>query len=145
MPSPKPTKPTKPKLPPDLFAKGKEILKQAQKCPAPDLKQLMMDAAERYYDADIKQNTPLPLWGLSVMLVIFYLLVVSTLVWSYSQLTAAKATFVVIAAFSFLSLLVGAILRVGGYISESGFLAVWKAGFKAVTSLKREGAKTDKK
>ena len=73
------------------------------------------------------------------------LLVVGTLVWSYSQLSAAKATFVVIAAFSFLSLLVGAILRVGGYISESGFLAVWKAGFKAVTSLKREGAKTDKK
>jgi hypothetical protein len=142
MPSPKP----KPKqLPSDLYEKGKEMLKQAEKCDDPEIKRLILQAAERYYDADIKQNTPLPLWGLSVMLVLFYLLVVGTLVWSYSQLSAAKATFVVIAAFSFLSLLVGAILRVGGYISESGFLAVWKAGFKAVTSLKREGTKTDKK
>lgn len=121
------------------------MLKQAEKCDDPEVKRLILEAAERYYDADIKQNTPLPLWGLSVMLVVFYLLVIGTMVWAFSQLSGAKATFVVIAAFAFLSLLVGAVLRVGGYISESGFLAVWKQGFKAVTSLKREGAKADKK
>jgi hypothetical protein len=137
--------PNSKKLPSDLYEKGKEMLKQAEKCDDPEVKRLILEAAERYYDADIKQNTPLPLWGLSVMLVVFYLLVIGTMVWAFSQLSGAKATFVVIAAFAFLSLLVGAVLRVGGYISESGFLAVWKQGFKAVTSLKREGAKADKK
>ena len=109
------------------------------------MKQFMMEAAQRYYDADIKQNTPLPLWGLSVILVVFYLLVLGTMVWAYSKLSTGAATFVCIASFSFLSLLVGAVLRVGGYISESGLLAVWKAGFKTVTSLKRAGTKSESK
>jgi hypothetical protein len=136
MPSPKPKK-----LPPDLYQKGKEMVEQAQKCDDPEMKQFMMQAAQRYYDADIEQNTPLPLWGLSVMLVIFYLLVLGTMVWAFSKLSWGAAAFVCIASFAFLSLLVGAVLRVGGYISESGLLAVWKAGFKAVTSLKRESTK----
>ncbi len=136
MPSPKSKK-----LPTDLYQKGKETVEQAQKCTDPELKQFMMQAAKRYYDADIKQNTPLPLWGLSIMLVVFYLLVLGTMVWAYGKLSWGTATFVCIASFAFLSLLVGSVLRVGGYISESGFLAVWKAGFKTVTSLKQAGAK----
>jgi hypothetical protein len=143
MPSPKPTTPKKLKLPPDLFKKGKEMVKQAEKCEDRELKALMMDAAKRYYDADIKQNMPLPLWALSIMLVVFYVLVLGTMVWAYQELPTLKATVVVIAAFAFLSLLVGAVLRVGGFISESNLLTIWKAGFKAVTSLKRGNGKTD--
>jgi len=140
MPSRKPKK-----LPSDLYEKGKETVKEAQNCPDPEMKKFMLEAARRYYDADIKQNSPLPLWALSITLVVFYVLVLGTIVWAFRELPGAKATFVVIAAFAFLSLLVGAVLRVGGYISESGFLAVWKAGFKAVTSFRREGAKLDNK
>ena len=117
------------------------MVKQAEKCDDPELKHLMMDAAKRYYDADIKQNTPLPMWALSIMLVVFYLLVLGTMVWAYRELSTWKATVVVVAAFAFLSLLVGAVLRVGGFISESNLLTIWKAGFKAVTSLKRGDAK----
>ncbi len=59
----------------------------------------------------------------------------------YADLPAGSLTTTAPSAFAFLSLLVGAVLRVGGYISESGLLAVWKAGFKAVTSFKRESTK----
>src|SRR5947209_6003184 len=113
------------KLPSDFYRKGKETVEDALKCPDAEMKKFMLEAARRYYDADIKQNSPLPLWALSVTLVVFYVLVLGTMVWAFSKLSGGKAAFVCIAAFAFLSLLVGAVLRVGGYISESGFLAVW--------------------
>lgn len=139
MPSRKPKK-----LPPDLYEKGKETVKEAQNCPDPEMKKFMLEAARRYYDADIKQNTPLPLWALSIALVVFYLLILGTMVWAFSKLSGLVAAFVCVASFAFLSLLVGAVLRVGGYISESGLMAVWKAGFKAVTSLERDAKQKGK-
>jgi len=116
------------------------MLKQAMNCPNPDMRELILKAAHRYFDTDIKQSAPLPMWGLIVMLVAFYLLVLGTVVWAYSKLPVITASVVFVLAFSILSLLIGVVLRVGGYISESSLLTIWKAGFKAVTSPKR-GAK----
>lgn len=130
--------PPKPKQFPDLYKKYREMLKAAEKCTDPDLKKLELLAAHRYFEADIKQSAPLPMWGLIVMLVGFYLLVLVTVVWAYSRLPVVTATIVFVLAFSIVSLLIGVVLRVGGYISESSLLSIWRAGFKAVTSLKRD-------
>src|SRR5450631_2764880 len=88
MPSRKPKK-----LPSDLYEKGKETVKEAQNCPDPEMKKFMLEAARRYYDADIKQNTPLPLWALSIALVVFYLLILGTMVWAFSKLSGWVAAF----------------------------------------------------
>jgi hypothetical protein len=37
------------------------------------MKELILEAAHRYFDADIKQSAPLPMLALIVMLVGFYL------------------------------------------------------------------------
>lgn len=133
MSSPKKTN----KLPGDLYKKFNETVKQAKECKDdPDLRKLMLKAAERYYKADIKQNAPFPLWALILILVILYVLVFSTVILAYSHLPVGTATFICIATYIIISLLIGVVLRVAGYISESSLVTIWKAGFNAWNHLK---------
>lgn len=137
MPSPKGSN-----LPPDFYQKSREMFEQANKVQDPEARALALQAFHRYYEADIKESARLPLWALLVVLIVLYLLVLGTMIWAFKQLPPVTAAVVCIASYTFMSLLIGVVLRVSGYISETSLLGIWKAGFKTLSSLKGKPIKS---
>jgi hypothetical protein len=125
MPSPK-----KGSLPKNYYDKGREVLAAALKITDPDLRREAIQAAMKYYDADIRQDR-----NLVVTLGVMYLLVVGTMIAAFVELTFLKAAGIVLCAYTFMSLLIGVVLRHRGYISESSLMGVWKQGFRSLGTL----------
>jgi len=117
------------------------MLEQANSIQDPDARALALQASHRYYEADIKESAHLPLWALLIVLVVLYVLVLGTMIFAFKELPFGTASVVCVASYTFISLLIGVVLRVSGYISETSFLGIWKAGFKALSSIKGKSPK----
>lgn len=124
-------------LPPNFYEKASELLEQAQNIDDPEVKKVAIDACRDYYQADLKQASPVPAWALILIVIAFYLLVFGTVVVSSTKLSWIPALTVSVVTYCFLSLLLGAVLRICGLISGSSLIAIWKAGFKIVTTLSK--------
>jgi hypothetical protein len=125
MPSPKNST-----LPKSYYHKGRELLAAALRIADPDLRREGVQAALKYYDADMGQDTKMVITVVSL-----YLLVVGTMIVAFLELPFWKAAGVVVCAYTFMSLLIGVVMRSRGYISESSLMGIWKQGFKVLSTL----------
>lgn len=124
------------KLPRSFYEKGTELLRQAGETEDPDLRKVALEAAERYYRADVRKREPFFFTLLAFLL--SYVVVIATAVWAFRSMAVYAAAAVVIGSYCFLALVVGATLRVGGYITESSLLGIIKAGFKTLILMRRQ-------
>ena len=121
------------------YEKAKELLEQARRERNPDARRIMFRAARRYFDADVDdpmyENTDKTKEIL--LLFVCYLVIFMTLIVSFKLLSVYAAVLVVIGTFALLCLMMGAMLRMQGYLTEGGFLTMVREGFKALLLLRR--------
>jgi len=122
------------------YEKATELLGQARRERNPSAREIMIRAAERYFDADVNNpmsDTPDKTKEVFLALVC-YLVIFITVIVSFKLLSIAAAVFVIIGTFALLCVMMGAILRIQGYLSEGGFLTMVREGFKALLLLRRK-------
>ena len=71
-------------------------------------------------------------------LLVPYVVIFATAAWAFSHLRFYAAAGVVLGSFVVLSFLVGAALRAAGYISESSFMGIFRAGLRALLLMRRQ-------
>lgn len=122
-----------------LYEKANELLELAKKEKDPVVRQLRLNAAERYYKADISKTTgkQLGITKDTLIFLLFYIIIFITAFFSFSQLGFLLGAGVIIGTFAIVTLIMGIILRIRGDISETNFLALVREGFKALHLLRK--------
>jgi hypothetical protein len=122
------------------YEKAQELLDQARQERNPDARKIMLRAARRYFDADV--DTPMndnPDKTKEIfLLLICYLVIFVSVIISFTFLSIYAAVAVVIGTFALLCVMMGAMLRIQGYLTEGGFLTMVREGFKALLLLRRK-------
>jgi hypothetical protein len=124
------------KLPKSFYDKGAALLEQAESTTHPELRSVAIEAAGKYYEADIKRKEPFAAVILTLLLV--YVLVAATAIWAFSTLPYYTAIAIVVSIYVLSAFLVGSALRIGGYITESTYKGILKAGFKTLLRWRQE-------
>jgi hypothetical protein len=124
------------RLPKSFYDKGNEILNHAEDIKDPETKTLALEAARKYYEADVSPKEPFAQTLLIVL--VSYVVVFATAALAFSQLAFLTAVGVVIGSFVVLSFLVGAAMRASGYISESSFMGIFTAGLRALLLMRKQ-------
>jgi hypothetical protein len=121
------------------YEKGRELLAQARRERNPDARKIMLEAADRYFDADLS-NPGSQMDNTKQILVLMgcYVVIFLSVVLSFAFLPIYAAVLVVVGAFAMLCVMMGVILRSQGGLSEPGFLAMVREGFKALVLLRRK-------
>jgi uncharacterized ion transporter superfamily protein YfcC len=124
------------------YEKANELIKLAKQEKNPVIRKLRLRAAEKYYQADVsKVMKPKRDFTKDLLVILlFYVVIVGTAIFSFSKLGFWAGVGVVIGTFALLTLMMGVILRVRGDISETSFIAMVREGSKALLLL----GKTDK-
>lgn len=128
---------TQPKFPKSFYEKGGRLIEQARKETDPDIKQVELDAAAKYYETDANVKLREPFLGTLMALLLVYVVVVGTAMYAFHEFSFLAAAGVVIAAYAFLAFLVGAAFRASGYISEKGFMGIFRGGLQIVLFLRK--------
>ncbi len=116
------------------------MLQEAGHAKDPEVRALALKAAERYYRADIRLNTPVPMWALLLMLLVSCATVLGAFYCAFIRIGIWKASIIAVVSFAFISLILSIVLRVFGYISESSLMGIWKEGFKILGNLRKNKA-----
>ena len=125
------------KLPRSFYDKGTELLRQAETISDPQVKTLALEAAAKYYEADVNHREPFAVTLL--ILVLVYAIVIAAGVATFRFLGFSVAVAVVVGSYCVLAFLVGAALRAAGYITEKSFWKITQAGFKTILFIRRDG------
>jgi hypothetical protein len=126
------------RLPTSFYEKGNELLRQAQELPDPERRRIALEAAERYYKADVPRNEPFVTTLLA--LVVTYAIVIGAAIWAFHSLSAYAAAGVVIGSYCLMALVVGGALRASGYITEKSFFGIVMQGFKTIMLLRKSSS-----
>lgn len=128
---------TQPKFPKSFYEKGDWLVEQARNETDPDIKQVELAAAAKYYETDANVKPREPFLGTLLALLLVYLVVLATAMYAFHEFSFFAAVGVVIAAYAFLVFLVGAAFRPAGYLSEKGFLEIFRGGLQILLFLRK--------
>jgi hypothetical protein len=121
---------SKSRLPRTFYEKGKELVEQARKEPDPDIRKFLLRTAKEYYGTDMTSKEPF--LQTLVAVVVVYVLVIGLMIYTFKNFSLYVALPLVVASFAVCAFLIGAAFRAAGYISESTFLGIFKAGLRAL-------------
>jgi hypothetical protein len=118
-----------------LHDKGNELLSQVSREPDPEIRALMMESVKAYFHADIEIELSKAHRSSSrsiLPLVVGYMLVLISTTLTSFLLGVALGACAFLASFTIVVFIVGAMLRMRDEVSESGFIALTKEGFKTM-------------
>jgi len=117
-------------LPKTFYEKGRQLVEQARQEQDPEIRKFLLRTAADYYGTDMTQREPfLPTL---VAVVVVYVLVFWLMVYTFKNLSLYVALPLVVASFAVSAFLIGAAFRAAGYINESTFAGIFKAGLRAL-------------
>jgi hypothetical protein len=121
------------------YEKGRELLAQAMQERDRRRRAIMERAAERYFNADIENpmNDNPDKTKEIILALICYLVIFLSVIVSFRFLAIYAAVLVIVGTFALLCVMMGAMLRIQGYLTEGGFLAMVREGFKALFLLRK--------
>jgi hypothetical protein len=120
----------KPRLPKSFYAKANDLVEQARLEVDPEIRSFLLRTAENYYGIDMTQREAfLPTL---VAVVVVYVLIFALMIYAFKNFPVYGAIPLVVASYAVCALLVGAAFRASGYISESTFLGIFRAGLRAL-------------
>jgi len=128
-----------PRLPKSFYEKAHQLAEQARNEPDPEIRKLLLEAAERYYETDMKPREPL--LATLLALVIVYVVVLGTAIYAFRNLSLPAAVGIVIASYAILAFLVGASFRAAGYLSERSFMGIFQGGIRILFFLRKQSDK----
>jgi hypothetical protein len=120
-----------------LYDKGNQLLKEARNETDPQIKRIMIQSAHRY----LLRDATIPKVNEAVPVVAIYAIAVGSLIVSWIYLGAWAALGISICVFCFLTVALGAYLRICGKVTEKGLLVIIRESFKVVLGLGRKGGK----
>jgi hypothetical protein len=118
------------RLPKTFYEKAKELTEQARREPDPQVRKFLLQTAAKYYGTDMTQKEPF--LQTLVAVVVVYVLVLGVVIYSFKNFPVYTALPLIVASYAVFALLIGAAFRAAGYISESTFLGIFKAGLRAL-------------
>jgi hypothetical protein len=127
------------RLPKSFYEKAHQLTEQARNEPDPEIRKLLLKAARKYYETDMKPREPFLATLLS--LVIVYIVVIGTAVYAFHNFSFPSAVGIVIASYAFLAFIVGASFRAAGYLSESSFMGIFRGGIRILLFLRKQSDK----
>jgi vacuolar-type H+-ATPase subunit E/Vma4 len=126
-----------PKVLSTYYEKAEELLRQANNEPDPKIRKLKIQAAKKYFDADLggvamndKNKDIYPL-------LLFLIAIAGFSYLFFTKLSFLSAIGAIIGTFALLCLMMGVILRIRGDLSETNLLEMVREGFKALLLLRK--------
>lgn len=109
---------------------------QARSISDPEMSQLVVEVAKRYFDADLKPSEPFV--GTLGVIILCYLIFVVTAILGFLFLPTYAAVSADISCVIVLALLLGVTLRVSGYIEEATLIGIFKEGLRRLALISRK-------
>ena len=120
------------RLPKSFYEKGNALVRQAKAEQDPEIRKLQLDAAQKYYDADMSQEAKQPFLRTLLAVIGVYILVFGIAVYTFKNFSLITAVAMTLGAFVFFALLMGTAFLPAGYIKEKTWLEVFKTGVRAL-------------
>jgi hypothetical protein len=117
-------------LPKTFYAKAQELTEQARAEPDPEIRAFLLRTAQRYYGKDMTAKEPF--LQTLVAVVVVYVLVLGVVLYAFKNFPFYEALPIIVASYAVFALLIGAAFRAAGYISETTFYGIFKAGLRAL-------------
>jgi len=124
-----------PRFPKSFYEKAQQLAEQARNEADPEIRELQLQAAARYYEMDIKPREPF--FATLLALVFAYVVIIGTAIYAFRNLSFPSAVGIVIASYAFLAFIVGASFRAAGYLSESSFMGIFRGGIRILLFLRK--------
>jgi hypothetical protein len=118
------------RLPRSFYEKGMRLVEQARTESDPAIRKLLLKAASNYYGVDMNQKEPFGQTLIAVSIV--YILIFAVVFYTFQSFPVYVALPLVLASYCLCALLIGATMRMAGYINEATFLGMFKAGLHAL-------------
>ena len=128
-----------PRLPKSFYEKAHRLAEQARNEPDPQIRKLLLKAAAKYYETDMKPREPF--FATLLSLVVVYIVVIGTAIYAFRNFSFPAAVGIVIASYAFLAFIVGATFRAAGYLSETSFMGIFRGGIRVLLFLRKQSDK----